>query len=113
MGAVAKGLTSWLPPILTYDPRMSELMRLANECEADRVDQFYAALHESVYGPSRKWRHVRVESETRSITDIGYSDNAGPAPLARRFLMLFRVVVVIRALVAFAIVSVFRDRAQD
>jgi hypothetical protein len=26
---------------------MSEPMRLANECKADRVDQFYAALHES------------------------------------------------------------------
>jgi hypothetical protein len=26
---------------------MSESMRLANECKADRVDQFYAALHES------------------------------------------------------------------
>jgi len=79
---------------------MSESMRLANDCKADRVDQFYAALHESAY--SRKWRHVRVESETRSITDT--------APLARRFMMLLRVVVVIRA---FAIVSVFPDRAQD
>ena len=26
---------------------MSESMRLANEYKADRVDQFYAALHES------------------------------------------------------------------
>jgi len=26
---------------------MSEPMRLANECKADRADQFYAALHES------------------------------------------------------------------
>src|SRR6516164_9248454 len=30
-------------------------MRLANECEADRVDQFYAALHESAYGPKRTY----------------------------------------------------------
>ena len=32
---------------------MPESMRLANECKADRVDQFYAALHESAYGPNR------------------------------------------------------------
>ena len=30
-------------------------MRLANECKADRVDQFYAALHESAYGPKRTY----------------------------------------------------------
>jgi hypothetical protein len=28
-------------------------MRLANECKADRVDQFYAALHETAYGTRR------------------------------------------------------------
>jgi hypothetical protein len=28
-------------------------MRLANECKADRVDQSYAAVHESAYGTKR------------------------------------------------------------
>jgi hypothetical protein len=32
---------------------MSESMRLANECKADRVDQSYAAVHESAYGTKR------------------------------------------------------------
>jgi len=30
-------------------------MRLENECKTDRVDQFYAALHESAYGPKRTY----------------------------------------------------------
>ena len=28
-------------------------MRLENECKTDRVDQFYAALHESAFGTKR------------------------------------------------------------
>jgi len=35
---------------------MSESMRLANEYKADRVDQFYAALHESAFGTKRTSR---------------------------------------------------------
>ena len=35
------------------------------------------------------------------------------ADLARERKALFQIVVVIRALIAFAIISVFRDRAQD
>jgi len=41
---------------------MSESMRLANECKADRVDQFYAALHESAYGPKRTSKFKSVTS---------------------------------------------------
>ena len=33
-------------------------MRLANECKADRVDQFYAALHKSVYSTKRTFQRA-------------------------------------------------------
>jgi hypothetical protein len=44
---------------LTYDSRMSESMRLANECKADRVDHFYTALHESAYSAKRTFQRIR------------------------------------------------------
>ena len=56
--------------LLTYDSRMSESMRLANEYKADRVDQFYAALHESAFGTKRTWRDVRVMSAIGGKADI-------------------------------------------
>jgi hypothetical protein len=40
---------------------------------SDRITMLFAALHESAYGPFRKWRDVRVESEMRTITDIRMS----------------------------------------
>src|SRR6516165_9867867 len=52
MDAVARVLRAGRRRLLTYDSRMSESMRLANEYKADRVDQFYAALHETAFGTS-------------------------------------------------------------
>jgi hypothetical protein len=45
-------------------------MRLENECEADRVDQFYAALHESAYGPKRTWPNDQLKSAFGGKADI-------------------------------------------
>jgi hypothetical protein len=59
------------------------------------------------FGGAKSWQSIATIGLdiAKSIFQVHGIDAAGA--------MLFRVVVVIRTLVAFAIVSVFRDRAQD
>jgi hypothetical protein len=54
---------------------------------------------------------VHLSCRSPSDTDQRYTQPNLPPVLDTP--LLFRVVAVIRALVTFAIVSVFRDRAQD
>jgi len=75
---------------------MSESMRLANEYKADRVDQFYAALHESAFGTSGHGAmsescpllEVKRISLPGCIERLRFEGTLGPLPLAPRTLGL-------------------------
>jgi hypothetical protein len=66
---------------------------------------FAASMEAPSYGASKLPFAIR-HRPTLYVTK--FTSCVGSSPLS-----LFRVVVVIRALVVFAIVSVFRDRTQD